>query len=534
MRNRTLSATNLLLATILALSMIVACGPAATPTAEPVPPTAGVAATPTVQAPAATPTEAPQEPVVFAQQKDALSLDPDIYTDQEEFNIGYNIYSTLIHRNKDMQLVGDLAESWEVSDDGLTWTFHIRHGVKSHDGSDFKAEDAKLALDRAREAPAKAMFFSVIESTTVVDEYTLEFTTTSVAPTLSTYLSIMAPMVPVKYIEQVGAEEFGRHPIGTGPYKFVEWVPGERIVLEANEDYYLGAPAIETVIFRAIPESSTRIADLLTGAVDLIANVPIEDIARVNASENAEITSKPGTAEWFIRFNIDKEPLDDVRVRQAMNYAVDVEAIIANVMGGHAARLPGLVPSHAFGYTPDVPWPYQYDPEKARELLAEAGYANGFSLKLDESGDLQRDRKESIDALVAQWAEVGINVEIVVHEPAVYADLRKNHSLDALSQDALSGPVFDADVLYTQFFHSKSYKAYWHPPEVEELIVQAGGTMDEETRLDLYKQLAEIVAREAPFIPMYIKEEVFGKSTRLNWESRTDAEVYWIEASLNQ
>jgi peptide/nickel transport system substrate-binding protein len=534
MRNCSLLATNLFLATILALSMIVGCAPAATPTSESVPTSAGVLTTPTVPPPAPTPTEVPPQPVVFAQQKDPLTLDPNIYTDQEEFNVGYQIYDTLVRRNKDMQIVGSLAESWEVSEDGLTWTLHIRHGVKFHDGSDFKAEDAKLALDMAREAPAKAMFFSVIDSTSVVDEYTLQFTTTSVAPTLPIYLSIMAPMIPVKYIQQVGAEEFGLHPIGTGPYKFVEWVPGERIVLEANEDYWGGAPSIKTVIFRAIPESSTRVADLLTGAVDLIANLPPEDIERVEASGNAEMASVPGTAEWFIRFNTDMPPLDDVRVRQAMNYAVDVDAIIDSVLEGRAVRLPGLVPSHAFGYTPDVPWPYQYDPEKARELLAEAGYSNGFSLKLDESGDLERDRKESIDAIVAQLAQVGINVEIVVHEPAVYADLRKNHGLDALSQDALSGPVFDADVLYMQFFHSRSYKSYWHPPEVEQLIEQAGGTMDEQTRLDLYKQLAQIVAREAPIIPMFIKEEVWGKSVRLNWSPRTDGEVYFTEASLSQ
>jgi peptide/nickel transport system substrate-binding protein len=136
--------------------------------------------------------------------------------------------------------------------------------------------------------------------------------------------------------------------------------------------------------------------------------------------------------------------------------------------------------------------------------------------------------------IVGQLAEVGINVEMVVQEPAVYTDNRKNHALDALSMDSLSGPTFDADVLYSQFCHSKSYKSYWHPADVEQLIVEAGSTMDEQERLDAYKELAEIVAREAPFIPMYVAEDIYGKSTRLNWTPRTDGYIHMYEASLNQ
>jgi peptide/nickel transport system substrate-binding protein len=535
MRSCLVPAANLSLIAALLLSALVGCAPAATPSAEPTPTEAAQQATPTSLPAAATPTEAPpEEPVVVAQATEPLTLDPTVYTSVEDNNVGDHIYDCLISRNTDMQIAPGLAESWEISDDGLTWTFHIRKGVTSHDGADFKAEQVKLSLDRTRQAPARQMFFSVIDSIDVVDEYTLEMTTKTVAPTLPIYLSILSQMVPTEYIDEVGEEEFGRHPVGTGPYKLAEWVPGERIVLEANEDYWGGAPEVKTVVFKAIPESSTRIADLMTGAVDLISHVPVQDIERVNASPGVEVVSTLGTSLWFIRFNTEMEPLDDARVRQAMNYAVDVQAIIDSVLGGHAVRLPGLIPSHAFGYTPDVPWPYQYDPEKARELLSEAGYPNGFSAKFDIAGDLTGDKKEAIDVIVAQLSEVGIDVELVVWEPAVYADRRKSHELDALSMDSLSGPTFDADVLYTQFFHSKSYKAYWHPADVEQLIDEAGSIMDEQTRLGLYKQLAEILAREAPLIPMYVAEEIYGKSTRLNWTPRTDGYIHIYEASFNE
>ncbi len=533
MRSRVYSAISLVMVAAMLMPVVVGCGTAATPTAEPVPTSAPVGETPAAQPPEATPTEAPPpEPVVVAQAVDALSLDPNVYTDMETFNIGWHIYDGLISRDKNMQIAPGLAESWETSEDGLTWTFHIRHGVKTHNGADFKAEQIKSSLERMMASPRKQMFFAAIDSIRVVDDYTLEIVTKAPTPTLTLYLAFVAFLAPSDYVDEVGEEEFGRNPVGTGPYKVVEWVKDERIVLEANEDYWGEVPEIKTVIFKPIPEASTRIAELLTGAVDVVAHVPIQDIQRVNDSPNAEIVTKPGTSLWFIRLRTDQEPLDDVRVRQAMNYAVDVDAVVENVLGGYGVRLNGVVPSHAFGYAPDVTWPYEYDPDKARDLLASAGYPDGFSVKFDLSSDLLSDRKEAIDVIVAQLADVGIDVELVINEPAVYAEKYKGKALEGLSVEGLSGPTFDADVLYSQFFHSKSYKAYWHPAEVEELIDKAGSTMDEAERLGYYEELAKIVAAEAPIIPMYVAEEIYGKSTRLDWEPRTDQQILMMEASL--
>ncbi|MDP1779144.1 MAG: ABC transporter substrate-binding protein, partial [Anaerolineales bacterium] len=305
--------------------LLASCQPA--PVTE-VPPKAPTKAPTEVVQPTATVETGPSGQLTIAQASDINILDPKFLKGRETQNVLRMMFDSLFHRDDNMEIIPWLATSVE-NPDPLTWRFLLREDVKFSNGNDFRANDVKFTIGRLLEPDSGWSEKSIIDRVEVVDDYTVDIITKIPFPALLSR-AVLWHMTDEEYFNEVGIESFASSPVGTGPYKFVEWVKDEQVVLEANVNYWRGEPKIETIIFKPIPENATRIAALEAGDVDIIANVPPDYVKQ--PGQGVEIATAPGTRAVFLGMNVNVAPFDDVRVRQAMNYVVDVPAIIESVL----------------------------------------------------------------------------------------------------------------------------------------------------------------------------------------------------------
>ena len=355
----------------------------------------------------------------------------------------------------------------------------------------------------------------------VIDDLTFEVTLEKpYAPflrALGSYLRIVSP----KSIEEVNVTGTITRPVGTGPYKFVSWEKGKEIVLEAFEDYWGGAPKIKRLVWKIIPEAGTRLAALKAGDVDVAFLPPASEVNALKNDPNIKVYTPLTNRVIFIAL-LPKGPLADPKVRQALNYAVDKEAIVKNIMFGLASPLKAPVPDHFFGFCPQQP--YEYNPEKAKQLLAEAGYPNGFKMVLFHPVGRYLQDKQIAEAIQAYLAEIGVEVELRTMDwPSFVASILK--PFEETEHDAVLigwGPgVADAHfTIYPQFHSSQRppkglQLAHYQNPEVDRLLEQAVTELDEEKRKELYCQVTEIVWNEAPWIFLHVQRYLLAATKNL-------------------
>ncbi|MFN4210353.1 MAG: ABC transporter substrate-binding protein [Devosia sp.] len=474
-----------------------------------------------------------QDTIVVAQPADALSMDPAKHSAFPTANVMFQLYDALVTMGPDGAFVPALATEWS-NPDPLTWRFKLREGVKFHNGEEFNAEAVKFTFDRALDPEFKAPYFSrisAIQSVEIVDDYTVDFKTAAPFPTMLFSLyeaSFAALIVPPKYTAE-NPDALASMPVGTGPYTFVEWLKDDRVVLKANPDYWGGAPAIENVIFRPIKEVRTRIAELTSDGVDIAADIPPEDVAALESGET-RIETIASDFVYFYAFDTLKDsPLQNKLVRQAINHAVDVDAIQQALLGGMGAKVALTLPTNAFGY--DEAWtPYPYDPEKAKALLAEAGYPDGFTIPLtSRQGRYMKDR-EIMDATIGFLAEVGITVEPNFLEPGVWATVSEAKGREGIIFPGWSGR--DPDLVWYPLLYSGQYQSYYANPELDVLLDAGRATIDADERLAIYSQAAAIIKEEAPHLPLLTPPLIYGLDADLNWQPRTDSMIDLRKASF--
>ena len=444
------------------------------------------------------------------------------------------LFDGLTRLDADGNLQPSIAESWESVND-TTWRFKIREGIKFHNGEALDAELVKLNLDRMMDPdePRAKYSFSVVESYRVVDENTIEVVTVASDPLLPHRMTGML-IAPKSMLANAKSTDFNAGPIGTGPFKFVEWVPEERITLVANEEYFRGAPEIKQLTFRPIPEKYAQISELLTGGVDVVENIPPDFIEKIEANDLAGIVTKPSPVNHTIILRTDVEsPFTDKRVRQAMNYAVNVDEIIESMFQGYAHREATCVHPWVFGFNADVK-PYSEDLDKAKALLAEAGYADGFEIDFEVCpavGDLYN--MEVAQIIVEQLKRVGVKVNL---QSVEYGVMRRK-----VYGDRTVVPMFrwnwktwynDPDGVMYGFFHSDSIGAFVKNPELDKMIMDARFNLDQADRDAIYKKLQEYVREEAYHIALYYLDTIYGVSSRIEWEPRADARLYFYDVKL--
>jgi peptide/nickel transport system substrate-binding protein len=339
-------------------------------------------------------------------------------------------------------------------------------------------------------------------------------------------------MVPPKYAQAVGAAGFATAPVGTGPYRLREWLKDEKIVLEANPEYFQGAPKIDEVIFRPIPETATRIAELKTGAVDVIVNVPPHQVESIAAMKELSVRTAPSSRIIFIVLTTtDGGPLSDKRVRQALNYAVDKGAIIEALLGGYGKALASPLPSNAFGHDPDLK-PYRYDPKKARQLLAEAGYPKGFEITFEAPSGRYLMDKDVAQAVNGFLQDVGIKTKFNVSEWGVFVGKLYQHAGAPMMLLGLGGNTFDADAyLYTQL-RSGELSSYYSNPKMDELLDHARVETNPDKRQKLYFEAQRLALDEAAVIPLYQQVDIFAARQRVIWEPRSDEQILVYEMDV--
>ncbi len=517
---------------LLALAMAssqIQCSPSPTTT-----PGSAAEATATL-APPVQPTATPVPPLVIAQGAEALSVDPQIPSDMTSLRILQNIFDTLVVRDSEMNLQPSLATSYELVND-TTWQFKLREGVEFQNGEPFDATSVKFTVERILNPELGSKLqsrFVTLDHAEVVDDYTVNIVTASPDPLLPARLTLLF-MAPPKYVQEEGDEYFGLHPIGTGPYAFVEWVKDDHLSLRANEEYWRGAPAIKEVVFRPIPETSTRIAALLTGEVDIIDSVPPDQVGAIESSDAAKVASVLSKRQIYIGLdNINDTPLADKRVRLAINYAVDVPSLIEHIMGGYAIQSASPVLPMYFGYDPDIK-PFSYDPEKAKDLLAEAGYPDGFQTALNTPSGRYPMDKETAEAVAGQLSEVGIDVEVKVVEWGVYVNnfLLYPEGLEAMHLMGWGAQLLDADDPLTYPLHTGEFRGRYSNKGLDELVDAARVEMDQDRRYELYREAQQILKDDPPWLFLWQLKDIYGVSTEIIWEPRTDEFISLFEVSF--
>src|SRR5215468_2616784 len=329
-----------------------------------------------------------------------------------------NVYDGLTARDGQGNLVPALAESWKRSSP-TTWQFALRRRVKFHNGDDFNAESVKFTLDRATNPETKATIsseLSTISATEIVDPYTVNVVTKTPDFLLPVRLGeLFGLMLSPKHTNAAGKEAIAIKPNGTGPFKLVTWAKNERLVLEANENYWRGAPKVKTIVVRPILENAARIAALQAGEVDMIAPIPHVRIEELKRNPKLQMKTIPAPRIFHVTIDVRKPPFDNVKVRQALNYAVDVNAILRSLYFGHATRLATVVDKNALGYDPAVA-PYPYDPIRAKALLAEAGVPAGFEAEFDSFTGSIADHSKPAEAIVGYLQKIGLKIKQNVFE----------------------------------------------------------------------------------------------------------------------
>ncbi|WP_372512728.1 glutathione ABC transporter substrate-binding protein [Bacillus salipaludis] len=451
---------------------------------------------------------------------DATKLDPQFITDIPSNNVIYQkVYETLVVPDKDMHIQPLLAESWKVIND-KTWEFKLRKGISFHDGAPFNAEAVKATLDRLLDpkvgSPSRAKF-EMIKEVKIVDDYTVQLLLKyPYAPLLSILASSEGSIISPKAIKE-NSEKLSEHPVGTGPFVFEDWKSGQEISLKKNDKYWGTKPKIDRVVFKVVPEDSTRLAMIETGEAQINDQVPVTEIERIEASNTMGLYRTDGLAVEYLGFNVKKKPLDNVKVRKAISHAIEREAIIKGVYNNVGTLANSAMSPKVFGYSENVK-PYDYDINEAKKLLKEAGYQKGLKLTL-----LTSDRKERInmaEVIQSQLKGIGVDVEIQVMEYGAYIDVIEKGTFD-MAIGGWGNATGDGDYNQYNLFHSSSQGPagntfYYSNPEADKLIVAARQEMDETKRKALYEKVMKIELADAVYVPIRNYEHIAAYSKNIN------------------
>ncbi|WP_445326894.1 ABC transporter substrate-binding protein [Solibacillus sp. FSL R7-0682] len=456
--------------------------------------------------------------LVFGRGADSVSLDPGIVTDGESFKVTQNLFETLLNfGEQDTTIHPGLAKEWTVSDDGLTYTFQLQEGVKFHDGTDFNAEAVIKNVDRWKGGKEEDFYYfnsmfkaegeDIISEVTSEGDYTVIFKLSRPQAPFLKNLAMSPFGIGSPTAFEAAGDKFGDNPVGTGPFKFTEWKRNDSITIEKFEDYWEeGLPKLDKVIFRSIPDNSARLNELIAGHIDLADGVNPSDGKTVEGNSELQLIERPSMNIGYLGLTNTRAPFDNKLVRQAVNYAINKQAIVDAFFEGRAEVAANPMPPSISGYN-DAISPYPYDPEKAKALLAEAGY-DGKEIELwamPVPRPYMPDGAKVAEVIQKNLEDVGIPSKIVTFEWATYLDKAKDGEADAFML-GWTGDNGDADnFIYTLLdkdnIGSNNY-AYYSNDEVHDLLIKAQSETDENVRNDLYKKAQEIIHEDAPWVPL--------------------------------
>jgi peptide/nickel transport system substrate-binding protein len=470
----------------------------------------------------------PNRAIVVASVGDVSSLDPHLLdVNHPTGSVIWSLFDSLVRRGPDGADLPRLATSWERIDD-LTWRFHLRHGVKFHDGSAFGAADVKFSFDRMNQPPFSAIQ-QLWEQTTlrevrIVSDDTVELLTSKPSVTMLYWLE-EAFVAPKGYYSTHDAAYLNTHPVGSGPYRFVEWVPGDHVTLSANPDYFDGAPALKDVIFKVVPDVSARLNGLATGDIDLALELSPDTIEQAKTAHSRAVEVLGLRKLHFgISQNSKNLALRDPRVRQAMNYAIDVPTMIKTLMHGSTVPLASVVnPPNA---EPTLT-PYSYDPDRARKLLAAAGYAHGFDVDIDFSPFWGQDKDVS-ETVAGYLNAVGIRTSLHADEWNDFRRKLSDQSFDGIFYAGWAALINPSVELVIFTCKQEDNASGYCDPKYDELVHRASTEFDAAKRASLLDEAQKIAWDDAYWLFLWRAPLYAGISNRIDYQLRPDdyVEIY--------
>lgn len=452
-------------------------------------------------------------------------------------NVIGNVYESLLAREPNAtglgKLVPGLAESWTVSPDGKMIEFNLRKGVKFQSGDPLTTADVKFSFDRLMLQPTSKSVYAQVDRIEVVNDYT--FRVYFKAPDVTFIPGLGFPIASKTYFDRVGEAEFVKHPVSTGPYKIVDFKTGQYVDLEVFAGYWGGAPAIKQVRFVFTPDDSTRVSMLKTGEAEFITQVPYPLVSDLKNTKGLKtVFDSSGTRTEFIKFqNVNpKTPWYDIKVRQAIAISINREALVNDVMGSNLVKsYPGLGPGD-IGYDPQLKH-YEFNQSKAKSLLAEAGYPNGFDMDLNYTTGEITGTKETAEAVASYLSQVGIRAKLVQWEGPKWAEYNMKASgkpdMDFISMgygsfvgqpDSTSGP-------FLHYTMGGPYTSYFNKP-INDLILQARSTMDDNARGDLLKKVFQMIRADYAYIPLWTASRVYGMKSNIDFIPTSRGAAYEV------
>lgn len=447
--------------------------------------------------------------LIFGRGGDSITLDPSLIFDGESAKVCDMIYDTLVQYKEDTtDLAPALAEMWDNSTDGLTWTFYLRQGVTFHDGSPFNAHVAAYSLNRPN-AQLGNFFNETISHIIALDEFTLEIQlNTPYAPFLSLIASTQNSIVSQAAVTHYG-EDFEYNPVGTGPFKFVRWDRNDQIVLQANDSHWAGKPAIDKLIFRSIPDNSLRFMELQAGHIHAMEFPNPEVLSEIQIDPMLDLLMQPSLNVGFLAMNMEKPPFDNLKVRLAINHAFNKVEIIEKLYQGTGIPAKNPIPPALWSYD-DTIEDYPYDPEHAKQLLAEAGYPDGFETTL-WALPIPRpyipNGQALAEILQTQLSDIGIEATIVTYDWNTYIEKTQNgeHDMAMLGWSASADPD---NFFYYLLSKTSAQKpealniAFYRSDEMQDVLDRARTSTDRNERIELYKKAQAIFHRDVPWVPL--------------------------------
>lgn len=478
------------------------------------------------------------------------SLDPHFHNETPTNSVNYNIFDGLVNFDKDLNPYPVLAESWEITDD-VTWRFKLRQGVKFHNGNAFTADDVVFSFNRAKTSEKSGFkgAISAIKAVNKVDDFTVDVITNGPFPILLRKLSYLRIM-DKEFSEGLSDEELGLKPVGTGPYKLTRWQRGQSITLEANPDYFRGKPAIDKIDIRPLTNDSTRVASMLSGAVQLINRVPVRDVERIKSNGNLQFFMRPGLRLIYLQFDharekspyiegVEKNPFQDVRVRKAFYYGINEDAIVEHIMGGFAVPASQYYPKAVNGHD-DTVKRAPHDPEKAKALLKEAGYENGFTVTMDTPNDRYINDEKIAQAVASSLAKIGITVKVNAIPKASFFPKANNadSSFNLIGWACTDGDgsafldanvhTYDPDLGYGRYNGGR-----YSNPDVDAMIVESSSILEADKREQLMKDIMhKALLEEQNIIPLHYQVDLYAMSKKVVMEPRADNYLYFFDMKL--
>lgn len=468
--------------------------------------------------------------IVVAQPSDVLTLDPSVDSSPISLNVFKHVFDQLTEIDAGGAVIPLLAESWESNDDATEWTFIIRSDATFHNGEPVTAEDVVWSYEKVladEESPVN-VYLDALDTIEAVDDTTIEFRLSDPFAPWDRQTSLIS-ILPQGAYEEMGPDAFSQEPIGSGAFRLVEWIRDDRLVLETYEGYWGEEPTVDRVVFRPVPSESARVAGLESGELDIVPILPPAEVPRLEETDGIRVERIASNRVLYVGLNVTNPKLDDRNLRQAIDHAIDREAITEDLLGGLGVPEGQVVAPVTFGYDDSIE-ATPYEPETAQQLLAESDY-DGEEILFQYPNNRYAFGVEVAEAVAGYLQEAGINVRLEGMEYSAFFPLWSSNDLQELHLFAYGPSIMDSELPLGSLYLTGS-KGYWQSEEIDALIDEQRAQADESDRAETISEIWHASAEYVPYSVLYNEVQAYGIREGVTWSPRPDERLLMHEAEV--